>query len=237
MKKWIILTLSAVTFGLSGCGSKSDDGGGAGAPVSPWAGAGVCQPGQLYTQYGCLNQGFCPGQQAQYGNTCVPATQPPIGTPIWGVPGQTQGTSLYAHLQISDPRSFERLIKFAGACREYRGFWFGWNGFQRYSIKCRDFSYMGRIQVQISNPVDGATAYVQISGMSERGQTISVNIPMVYQAIRGNQGFTLYDRGNFNFPSPRIRVTSTSGSIATGQAEINVSFDGYEFAHGNLRRY
>jgi hypothetical protein len=128
-------------------------------------------------------------------------------------------------------------MKYGQACREYRGFYLGWNGFRRYNIKCRDFAYSGRIQVQISNPTDGAMAFVQLSGMNQYGQTIAMNIPMIYQAINGNQGFTLSDRGNMNFPSPRIRIVSTSGNIQSGQAQISITFDGYDFAYGTLGRY
>lgn len=237
MKKWILLSLTAVTFALSGCGKKDDGGGDAGQVPNPWGGYGSCPAGQVYTQYGCLNQGFCPPGQGQYGQTCVPAIQPPVGGPGLPVPGVGANQTLVGELQISDPASFERLLRFGRACYEYRGFWLGLNGFQRYSIRCRDFTYYGRVQVQISNPVDGAPAQIVIQGMSDRGMVVSMTIPMVYRAINGNQGFALIDRSNMNFPSPRVQLTAYSGSVASGQIQISLSFDRYEFAQGVIGRY
>lgn len=237
MKKWIYFTLTAVTVGLSGCGKKDDGGGDVGAVPMAWPGAGVCQQaGEIYTQYGCLQQGICQPGQGQYGQTCVQGTQPPPGFIAGG--GSGVGAQISGQLQVIRPRSFEQLLKFYGACRNYGGFSIGFNGFHSYSVKCRDFTYDGEIQIQLSARVDGAPAQVQIRGFGPNGQpTAPVNVPMIYQAINGNQGFTLYDRGNFNSPTPRIRVTSENGILTPGQAELVISFENRVFATSNLGRF
>jgi hypothetical protein len=72
--KSLILVAVAV-LGLVGCGEKKSDGNTNGAVPNgnPYGyNANVCpNPGQVPTQAGCLDQGFCPPGQGQYNGQCL----------------------------------------------------------------------------------------------------------------------------------------------------------------------
>ncbi len=74
--KGLIVAFVALTA-LVGCGDKKNDNQGGGG-VDPYAngygyGNACPVPGQVPTQAGCLNQGFCPPGQGQYNNQCLQA--------------------------------------------------------------------------------------------------------------------------------------------------------------------
>ncbi len=66
---YLYLVGAVVALLVAGCGKSGSGSGNSSGTV------GVCSAGLVNTQYGCLQQGFCPAGQAQYNNNqCVPAT-------------------------------------------------------------------------------------------------------------------------------------------------------------------
>jgi len=63
----------ALTMFSIGCGKTDQNNGGGGSNIPP-AWSNGCQSGYINTQYGCLPQGSCPANYAQYNGQCVPAT-------------------------------------------------------------------------------------------------------------------------------------------------------------------
>ncbi len=217
MKKSVLtLTMIALVAVINGCG-KGGDNQIAGVPDTAPVQPNGCAAGSYPSQYGCLPQGNCAAGQVTYNNQCITPNNN-TGT----------GTRFGANMQISNRDLFEKFLAATTGCVDSNGWLYG-------SFRCKNFSSRGYVVITgQQSPADGAAFVLTIGGSGG----LVTNVQTTYRASNNNQGFNLSDGSFLNYPSRRIRLEATTGSLA-GNSPINVvlSYDNQVFANAVVERY
>ena len=262
IRQFIALALIATLASFVAC-SQSDSGGGgvAAVPQVPVGvgptGTGVlpttCQVGQIHhTQYGCLNRmscqaghGWLPGQFI-----CVPGTL--ITEDM--VYGTNYGNRFYGTMSVSNAQVFSNLMKFSGQCDPYwatSGFYWGIGSMNPNNWSCNQWTNRGFLELRFFTATANGTAAQMYIGAGSPPSSFAGSWYNYIQPGQSSVGFTQSGRVDpinnntgmivvgvdYAGRDVGLRATINSGSQTSNSLQIQLSYQGQNFATVNATRY
>lgn len=179
------------------------------------------------------------------------AADTPGNQPYWQPPYPGQGgynlggPRLAATLSITNAGVFSQLLEFSGRCIDKTRWYYGSN-------RCSNYSSKGYVIINspAGTPADGTQFIVEIVGGANSPNDsyngggwnmmtfpLKMTFPMRYQSVNNNQGFTLFDGSQFNYPTGRVRVRADVGSVTANAIPVILEYNNQEFARTTVYRW